>query len=96
MFRFAKPTAIVRALPTQQRVFSSAAAATITSVGPYIDDMGEPRFLEQVKLFVDEASAKSKVNPQFLTSIKECNNVLRFAITITRDDGSLEVVPAYR
>ena len=95
MFRFAKKTALKCALSTQSRAFSSAAAG-ITSVGPYLDDVGEPRFLEQVKLFVDEASNKSKVNPQFLTSIKECNNVLRFAITITRDDGSLEVVPAYR
>ncbi len=70
-------------------MFSSAAAATGESKGPHLDEAGEPRFLEQVKLFVDEASAKSRVNPQFLTSIKECNNVLRFSITITRDDGSL-------
>lgn len=93
MLRLAKPTGLKNLL-RQPRFFSSAAG--ITSVGPHLDDSGEPRFLEQVKLFVDEASTKSKVNPQFLTSIKECNNVLRFAITITRDDGSLEVVPAYR
>ena len=64
--------------------------------GPHLDVHGEPRFLEQIKMYVDEAAAKSRVNPQFLPSIKECNNVLRFQITITRDDGSLECVPAYR
>lgn len=87
----------MRSLAQGVRSFSAAAsAAGVESVGPHLDAAGEPRFLEQVKMFVDEAAAKSRVNPQFLPSIKECNNVLRFQITITRDDGSLEVVPAYR
>ena len=69
-------------------------SSALPSTGPHLDESGEPRFLEQVRLYVDEAASKAKVNPQFLPSIKECNNVLRFQITITRDDGSLECVPA--
>ena len=87
MYRLSTPL-----LANTARCFS----AGTSQPGPHLDDSGEPRFLEQVRMYVDEAAAKAKVNPQYLPSIKECNNVLRFHITITRDDGSLECVPAYR
>lgn len=49
-----------------------------------------------MKLYVEDAAQHCRVNKQFLPAIMECNNVLRFAITIVRDDGSMITVPAYR
>ena len=43
-----------------------------------LPDDHEPRFLEQVQLFVDHAAAKTNVPADMLKYIMACDNVLRF------------------
>lgn len=38
----------------------------------------EPRFLEQVQLYVDKAASKTNIAPDMLKYIMACDNVLRF------------------
>jgi hypothetical protein len=38
----------------------------------------EPRFLEQVQLFVDKAASKTDVKADMLRYIMACDHVLRF------------------
>ena len=47
-------------------------------------------------MFVEDSSQHCQMNKAFLPAIMECNNVLRFSITVIRDDGSFITVPAYR
>jgi len=61
-----------------------------------LDANGEPRFLEQVKLFFDDAASKTGIPADWLNFIKSCNSVIRFNIPLRKDDGSLEVVTCYR
>jgi glutamate dehydrogenase (NAD(P)+) len=70
--------------------------ATAQKFGPKLDDHGEPRFLEQVKLFFNEAAGKTGIDEQYLNLIKACQTVVRFNIPLRRDDGSLETLTCYR
>lgn len=72
------------------RSFSKAA------VGPRLDANQEPRFLEQVKMYYESASAKTGIDPQYLKMIGACNTVIRFNIPLRRDNGDLETVTCYR
>jgi glutamate dehydrogenase (NAD(P)+) len=56
----------------------------------------EPRFLEQVQLFVDEAAQYCNVKPDLLKYIMACDHVLRFQIPVIRDNGVLETFTCYR
>jgi hypothetical protein len=58
--------------------------------GPVTDKTKEPRFLEQVDLFYNRAAAKTDVPKDYLDMIKICDNVVRFAIPIKRDNGKIE------
>jgi hypothetical protein len=73
----------------------AAAPAKVSNVGK-LDEHGEPRFLEQVKLFYAAASEKTGIDPQYLNLIKACKSVVRFNIPLRRDDGTLETVTCYR
>lgn len=64
--------------------------------GPNLDEHGEPRFLEQVKLFYNAAAAKTGIDPQYLKLIQSCNSVVRFQIPLRRDNGTLETITCYR
>ena len=64
--------------------------------GPKLDEHGEPRFLEQVKLFFNEAAGKTGIDEQYLNLIKACQTVVRFNIPLRRDDGTLEQITCYR
>jgi len=70
--------------------------STKATFGPKLDEHGEPRFLEQVKLFYAGASAKTGIPQEYLDLIKACKSVVRFNIPLRRDDGSLETVTCYR
>mmetsp|Transcript_8498 Transcript_8498/g.20889 ORF Transcript_8498/g.20889 Transcript_8498/m.20889 type:complete len:518 (-) Transcript_8498:35-1588(-) len=59
-------------------------------------NMGEPRFLECVKINFDKAADHLSVDPGLLEVIKACNSVLRISFPIRRDDGSIQVIKAYR
>lgn len=68
------------------RSFASGQKVT----GPVMDPTKEPRFLEQVELFFNRAAAKTDVPKDYLEMIKICDNVIRFAIPIKRDNGKME------
>lgn len=60
------------------------------------DTEKEPNFLEQFKLYFDEAAKMTKTNPDILQIIKNCRAVITFKIPLKRDDGKIETITAYR
>ena len=64
--------------------------------GPKMDVNQEPRFLEQVKLFYNEAANMTGIDEQYLNLIKACQTVVRFNIPLRRDNGTLETITCYR
>jgi len=74
----------------------ATAPATKSAYGTRLDEHGEPRFLEQVKLFYAEASSKTGIPQEYLDLIKACKSVVRFNIPLRRDDGRLETITCYR
>ncbi len=58
--------------------------------------MSRISFSEQVNLYFDAAAALTSHDPHLLNQIKECNFVCRFSFPIERDDGSIEVIHAWR
>lgn len=65
-------------------------------MGARLDKNGEPRFLEQVELFFNRAASRTNVPKDYLDMIKICDNVIRFAIPIKRDNGQMEQILCYR
>ena len=61
-----------------------------------VDKFGEPRFLEQVKLFLKRASGNTTIPKDIYNLIECCNSVIRFNIPLVRDNGDLETIPCYR
>ena len=53
-------------------------------------------FSDQVNRFFDTAAAHTKHDPQLLAQIRECNFVCRFAFPVQMDNGSIEVIHAWR
>ena len=64
--------------------------------GPKMDNNQEPRFLDQVKLFYNEAAGMTGIDEQYLNLIKACQTVVRFNIPLRRDNGTLETITCYR
>ena len=60
------------------------------------DTTREPNFLEQFQLYFDEAAKRTKVNPDILQIIRNCRAVITFQIPLKRDNGTIEVITAYR
>ena len=58
--------------------------------------MSEVNFLEQVNRMFDKAAAYTDHSQGLLDQIKVCNGVYRMEFPLKRDDGSIEVVQAYR
>jgi len=81
---------------TTGAAFSTAPAKTKSTYGARVDEFGEPRFLEQVKLFYAEAAGKTGIPQEYLDLIKACKSVVRFNIPLRRDDGRLETITCYR
>jgi glutamate dehydrogenase/leucine dehydrogenase len=79
---------------TQARYFNAAAAAGAGS--KYLDENGEPRFLEQVKLFLSRAAKKTDIPPDYYKHIESCKSVVRFNIPLRMDNGSIRTIPCYR
>lgn len=69
-----------------QRYFSSAK----------VDELGEPRFLENVQLFLERAAKQTKIPNDIYEYIKSCSSVIRFNIPLRMDDGTIKTVPCYR
>lgn len=57
---------------------------------------GEPRFLDQVKLFLSRAAAKVDIDPDYYKLIESCSSVIRFNIPLRRDNGEVETIACYR
>lgn len=53
-------------------------------------------FLEQVNRQFDRAAALTRHDPTLLNQIRECNHVYNTAFPVRRDDGSIEVIHAWR
>jgi glutamate dehydrogenase (NAD(P)+) len=58
--------------------------------------MSETSFLEQVNRAFDRAAALTDHPPHLLAKIRACDSVYRMAFPIRRDDGTVEVVHAWR
>lgn len=56
----------------------------------------EYRFFDQVNIAFDKAAAYTRFDDGLLNQIKMCNNVLRVAFPLKRDDGSIEVIEGWR
>jgi glutamate dehydrogenase (NAD(P)+) len=57
---------------------------------------GESSFLEQVNRNFDKAAAFTRHDPTLLAQIKVCNSVYHMAFPLRRDNGSIEVIHAWR
>jgi len=53
-------------------------------------------FFNAVEKSFDKASKFTTWNPGILEQIKACNSVLQVRFPLKRDDGSIEVIEAYR
>lgn len=78
------------------RAFTSAVIAPGGTYGPKLDEHNEPRFLEQVKLFYNDAAKLTGIDEQYLELINACQTVVRFNIPLRRDNGELETITCYR
>jgi glutamate dehydrogenase (NAD(P)+) len=58
--------------------------------------MSETVFFDQVNLNFDRAAAYTKHDKNLLEQIKVCNSVYHMAFPIEKDDGSIEVIHAWR
>jgi glutamate dehydrogenase (NAD(P)+) len=58
--------------------------------------MSEVSFLDQVNRMFDKAAAYTKHPPGLLAQIKICNSVYHMEFPLKRDDGSIEVIKAWR
>ena len=58
----------------------------------------EPAFLEQVTMYYDEASnnLKGKIGQDLMEVIKNPRTTIKFSLPLKRDDGTIEVLTAYR
>jgi glutamate dehydrogenase (NAD(P)+) len=56
----------------------------------------EVSFFEQVNRAFDKAAVLTDHDPRLLAQIKSCNSVYRVAFPLVRDDGSIEVIHAWR
>ena len=78
----------------QARHFNAAAAQSSGNV--YLDENGEPRFLEQVKLFLNRAAKKTDIPADIYQHIESCKSVVRFNIPLRMDSGIIRTIPCYR
>jgi glutamate dehydrogenase (NAD(P)+) len=56
----------------------------------------EPKFLEMVKLYFDKAASHIDIPKYYVNVIKNAKAVIRFNFPLVRDDGSIEVITAFR
>jgi glutamate dehydrogenase (NAD(P)+) len=63
---------------------------------PVDPEQTEPRFLEMVKNYFDEAGKYTNIPPDMLELYKNCNTVLKVQFPLVRDNGKIEFIAAYR
>jgi glutamate dehydrogenase (NAD(P)+) len=57
---------------------------------------GEPKFLEMVGQFFDDAVKSAKIDPKFVEQIKLPDATIKFNIPLVRDNGKIDVITCYR
>jgi hypothetical protein len=77
------------------QIRTMAALQSNVNVGK-LDELGEPRFLENVKLFFERAAKKTNIPDDMFKFIQSCKNVVRFNIPLRMDDGTIRTIPCYR
>jgi len=84
--------------PSQLLNISAKSFAATRSTGNVgrLDANGEPRFLENVKMFLQRAADKTTIPADMYEYIEKCNSVVRFNIPLKKDDGTLVTIPCYR
>lgn len=86
--------------PSQKALFgvapSKKPAVDPAQYGRRLDEHDEPRFLEQVKYFIERAARTTDVPDDYMEIITTCNATLRLNLPLVRDDGTIENVTAYR
>ncbi|RMG85660.1 MAG: Glu/Leu/Phe/Val dehydrogenase, partial [Candidatus Dadabacteria bacterium] len=58
--------------------------------------MTKPSFWQRVRKTFDRAARLTAHDPSLLVQIRECDSVYRVSFPVRRDDGSIEVVQAWR
>jgi glutamate dehydrogenase (NAD(P)+) len=58
--------------------------------------MTQPSFFDSVLSIFDCAATLTEYDPGLLDQIKHCNTVCEFTFPLKRDDGSIEIIQAYR
>lgn len=76
----------------QQQRFRQFATAENT----HLDKYGEPRFLDQVRMFMERAAKSTDIPPDMYELIQSCASVIRFNIPLQMDNGEIRTIPCYR
>lgn len=63
---------------------------------PGLDDHGEPRFLENVQMFLARAASKTDIPEDVKEIIESCASVIRFNVPLLMDNGELRTIACYR
>ena len=58
--------------------------------------MGRSAFFQSVNHYFDEAAVWADVDPGLLEQVRSCNSVYRMRFPVRADDGSIQVVEAFR
>ncbi len=90
-FKHLTPAQALLATPAR----ANAQGASMVNVGK-LDALGEPRFLENVKLFLGRAAKNTKIPADIFAYMQACKSVIRFNIPLRMDDGSIRTIPCYR
>jgi hypothetical protein len=56
----------------------------------------EPEFLEMVQIYFEQASKVIDIPHYYINVIKHAKAVIRFNFPLIRDDGSIQVITAFR
>jgi len=56
----------------------------------------EPSFLEMVRLYFDQAARHIDIPKYYIDVIRDAKAAIRFNFPLVRDDGSIEVITAFR
>ncbi len=67
-----------------------------TMQGIYVNSKEEPDFRQMVSSFVEQAGRYTRIPKENVELYKKNDSVLKMNISIVRDDGQLEIFPAYR
>lgn len=89
-------TAAFARAPVLRAVAASVAPRSVRALSAAAGVHPELSFLQSVDHFFKEAAAMTDLSSSLLDMIRECANVVQFKFPLRRDDGSVEMLTAYR